>query len=100
MVTVTLLVFTVALSVCAAVIAGVGLLVTLRRPEPLATSELARDVAALKLALADTVDKVEHWQRRDRVRKLRDANEQQQLPLEDPDVPLKERLRRQFGGMQ
>lgn len=97
MIPLALLVFTVALSVCSAVIAAVTLLITLRRPAPLATSELARDVNALKLALADLVDKVDHWQRRDRVRKLREANEIDPPTLAEPPITTKEALRRQWG---
>jgi hypothetical protein len=79
-------------------LAGVSLLVTLKRPEPKSTPELMREVNALRLGHADLVDRVEQWQKRDRVRRLREGKEelQQELAPMDPRS-VKDQLRRQFG---
>jgi hypothetical protein len=66
-----------------------------RDPTP-SVAALERDMNALRLSLADLFDKVETWQRRDRVRRLRESNEPQP---EEPLEPraLKQRLRETFG---
>ncbi|MGH7177139.1 MAG: hypothetical protein ACREJC_07160, partial [Tepidisphaeraceae bacterium] len=88
-----------ALTVLSAGIAGISLWFTALRPKPPDVSTLAQRIHALELGHADLVDKVSHWQRRDRVRKLRDANE----PAgSEPEVlageTAKDRLRRQVFG--
>lgn len=45
-----------------------------RAPSP---ASLTAEVQALRIAQADVVDRLEHWTRRDRVRKLRDRNSEQ-----------------------
>lgn len=42
------------------------------------------DVSALRAEVLDILDKVEHWMKRDRVRRLRDSHEQ---PDEQPTQP-------------
>lgn len=95
-----LLGITAAVAVVSAGISVFTLLFTLRRPaEPLA-SEVTRDVIALRTSLMDLTDKVEHWQRRERVRKLRESVDARgEEAGQTATVSTKDELRRKlFGG--
>lgn len=63
------------------------------------------DVTTLRAEVLDMLDKVEHWMKRDRIRKLRESHEPpteeaapgQELPAADPKV-AKALLRAQIFG--
>lgn len=88
------------LSVFALCSAGVSLFLHWIRPSEPTTAEQARELQALRLAHADLVDRVEQWQKRDRVRRLREGRESvDETPAELSPGELKAHLRRRvFGG--
>lgn len=97
--TITLVVAT-SVSVFALLIAGLSLVFHWARgQEHPDVSEVRKQLQELSLAHADLVDKVTHWQRRDRVRKLRESREapQEDLPM-DPKA-LKADLRAKVFGL-
>jgi hypothetical protein len=60
---------------------------------------VTKSLQELQLAHADLVDKVTHWQRRDRVRKLRESHE---LPQDEPSgdpKQIKAQLRQRVFGV-
>lgn len=92
-----------ALSIFALCSAGVSLFLHWVRPAEPTTADQARELQALRLAHADLVDRVEQWQKRDRVRRLREGRESaEQDPVEQlTPHERKAALRRQlFGGGQ
>lgn len=57
------------------------------------------DVASLRAEVMDVLDKVEHWIKRDRVRRLRASKEDPAEPLPQSPADRKAALRqRVFGG--
>ena len=97
--TVTLVVAT-SVAVFALLISGLSLcLHWARGQEHPDVSEVRKQTQELSLAHADLVDKVTHWQRRDRVRKLRESREQpQEEAFTDPKA-LKADLRSRVFGL-
>lgn len=100
-----LLTVTLALSLIAALCvlsAGISvftLLYTMRRPEEPLASEVTRDVIALRTSLMDLADKVDHWMRRERVRKLRESVDARGEEASPPTtVSTKDELRRKLFG--
>ena len=89
-----------ALSTFALLSAGVSLFLHWIRPSEPTTAEVARELQAMRLAHADLVDRVEQWQKRDRVRRLREGKEAADIPDLDSLSPheRKAHLRRQFLG--
>lgn len=66
-------------------------------------SATLKELAELRLTVADIIDRVDHWQRRDRVRRVRAGNADAELNALNGDAsndqPSKEELRRiAFGG--
>lgn len=51
----------------------------------------------LQLAQADMLDRIEHWTRRDRVRRLRDAQEQEPVPAPTNDKAQLRAIAKQKG---
>lgn len=95
------LVVATCISVFAILIAGLSLLLHWARgKEHPDVAPVARSLQELTLAHADLVDKVAHWQRRDRVRKLRASHEEgtEEAAPTDPKA-LKASLRRQVFGV-
>ena len=88
------------ISVFALLIAGLSLVFHWARgQEHPDVSEVRKQIQEISLAHADLVDKVTHWQRRDRVRKLRESHEKS--PEEMPSDPkaLKANLRSAVFGL-
>lgn len=93
------------LAVSAVVLAGVSLVLSLRAtriataPAPASSQELYAHVQALRTSVIDLTDRVEQWQKRDRVRRTRESHEGvEAAPPMDP-VSLKAEVRRRALGM-
>lgn len=63
-----------------------------KRAEHPLTAPLQSQIDSIQLTQADIIDRVEHWMKRDRVRKLRDAN---YAAGGEPSVTTDERLNEQ-----
>jgi hypothetical protein len=63
-----------AASFIAICLSAVSLLIHWRDHRAPTPASLTAEVQALRIAQADVVDRLEHWTRRDRVRRLRDRN--------------------------
>lgn len=93
------LVVATCIAVFSLLIAGLSLLLHWARgKEHPDVAPVARSLQELQLAHADLVDKVSHWQRRDRVRNLRESREAQEAPVETDPKAVKDRLRLQVFG--
>lgn len=93
------LVVATSVSVFALLVAGLSLVLHWARgKEHPDIAPVARSLQELQLAHADLVDKVTHWQSRDRVRKLRASREQKDDALPQDPKELKQSLRQQVFG--
>lgn len=96
--TVTLVVAT-SVAVFALLIAGLSLVLHWARgQEHPDVSAVRKQLQEISLAHADLVDKVTHWQRRDRVRKLRESREAPQEDVAQDPKALKQSLRQAVFG--
>jgi hypothetical protein len=83
------------ISVVAILLSAVSLLIHYgKRAEHPLTAPLQSQIDSIQLTQADIIDRVEHWMKRDRVRKLRDA-QQGGEPLAIMDERQSELLRQQ-----
>jgi len=86
-----LLASAVALSLLALATSTISVLIHYaRRNENPVTAPLEQAIQALQLGQADLVDRIDHWTRRDRTRRLREAKEpnEAELPLPMPQSPM------------
>ena len=91
-----LLSIAVGLSVVASFLSVVSLLVHwAKRSENPVTGPLEAQIQALQLAQADIVDRVDHWTRRDRTRRLREEKAEDAAPTPQPfdKAAMRARLR-------
>lgn len=72
-----------------------------RRKEPIEVSDLRSEMQNLRTDHLELLDKVEHWVKRDRVRRLRAAREAQveDLPTQEAQ-PTKQQLRARLLNAQ
>lgn len=89
-----------AASFVALVLSVVSLLVhyAKRGEHPLITP-IQAEIDALRLAFADLVDRVEHWQKRDRARRVREANDDPAAQAPDQTLPSPADLKAQVRSM-
>ena len=86
------------LSVVALAVSAFSVMVHwLRRHSDPVLGPIEAEIQSLKTAQADLVDRVEHWQRRDRTRRIRkEQQDEQDLPQPEPSpAELKRHLRLQ-----
>lgn len=88
-----------ALSILATCTAGGAVYFLVKRPPTPTTADVERQVNTLRLAIADLTDRVEQWQKRDRVRNLR-AGQEAAAPMPMDRVGLKNALRARLGGSE